>query len=202
MTKVEFTRALAVRLAGLPETEIDRITAFYAEMADDRIEEGMAEEDAVAALGDVDAAARQAMMDLPLPMLMKSKVKESRDKADSKVLWIILAVLGFPLWFPLLISFAAVIFSLYITVWALIFALIITVFSIGIGGVAGLIGGVVILAAKPVSGIFALGASLVMIGIALFLIKPVILICKSLVKLTVAALRSVKRLFIPEGGRK
>jgi hypothetical protein len=156
----------------------------------------------VAALGDVDAAARQAMMDLPLPMLMKSKVKESRDKADSKVLWIILAVLGFPLWFPLLISFAAVIFSLYITVWALIFALIITVFSIGIGGVAGLIGGVVILAAKPVSGIFALGASLVMIGIALFLIKPVILICKSLVKLTVAALRSVKRLFIPEGGRK
>lgn len=199
MTKVEFTRALAARLAGLPESEIDRITAFYAEMADDRMEEGMAEEEAVAALGDVETAAKQAMMDLPLPVLMKSKVKESRDKADSKALWILIAVLGFPLWFPLLITFASLIIALYVTVWALIVTIGAAVISVGIGGAAGLVGSAFMLGASPVSGLFMLGCSLVLIGITMFLIKPVILICKALAKLTVYALRSVKRMFIPEG---
>ena len=197
MTKVEFTQALARRLSNLPPQEIDRITAFYAEMVDDRVEDGMSEEEAVAALGDIDTVARQAMMDLPLPVLMRSKVNESRKKADSKMLWVILAIVGFPVWFPLLMTLGALIFSLYFTVWVLIASLAIAVLSIGIGGIAGLVGSVPVMASvSPAPGLFMLGCSLMLIGLTLFLIKPVLLICKALARFTVYAINQIKRLFI------
>ncbi len=201
MTKIEFTGALAKQLAGLPGQEIDRITAFYAEAVDDRMEEGMGEEEAVAALGDPGEAARQAMMELPLPTLMKMKVKESRDRTDNKTLWIVLAILGFPVWFPLLITLGGVIFAVYATVWAVIVSIGAVVLSLAIAGVAAFIGFIpYMLTVTPAAGLFMLGVALALIGLTLILIKPVILICKGLARLTVYALRAVKRLFIPDKG--
>jgi len=61
MTKLEFIGALSQRLQSLPRQELDKITSFYSEIVCDRMEDGMSEEAAVAALGSVEDAARQAM---------------------------------------------------------------------------------------------------------------------------------------------
>lgn len=52
MKKAEFLVSLRQKLISLPEDEAGKSAAFYSEMIDDRMEEGMTEEEAVAALGD------------------------------------------------------------------------------------------------------------------------------------------------------
>ena len=51
MNKTEFLDALRHALGKLPSYEVEQSIAFYAEMIDDRIEDGMSEQEAVAALG-------------------------------------------------------------------------------------------------------------------------------------------------------
>ena len=50
MNKTEFVNQLSAGLMGLSQEDIKRSVDFYAEMIDDRIEDGMPEEEAVAAL--------------------------------------------------------------------------------------------------------------------------------------------------------
>ena len=59
MNKTEFLDALRHALGKLPSYEVEQSIAFYAEMIDDRIEDGMSEQEAVAALGSVHAIAAQ-----------------------------------------------------------------------------------------------------------------------------------------------
>lgn len=54
MTKSEFILSLTEALSQLPGSERGRILEYYEEMIDDRIESGMNEEEAVAAMGSID----------------------------------------------------------------------------------------------------------------------------------------------------
>ena len=51
MRKQEFLVQLRKGLSGLPQDEIEERLTFYEEMLDDRIEEGLSEEQAVLAVG-------------------------------------------------------------------------------------------------------------------------------------------------------
>ena len=53
MTKLQFLLALHDKLAGLPQNEVEERLNFYSEMIEDRMEEGLSEEEAVLAAGDV-----------------------------------------------------------------------------------------------------------------------------------------------------
>ena len=53
MDKQEFLSKLRAKLFGLPQKELEERLSFYSEMIDDRIEEGLSEEDAVKELGTV-----------------------------------------------------------------------------------------------------------------------------------------------------
>ncbi|MBQ7343995.1 MAG: DUF1700 domain-containing protein [Clostridia bacterium] len=54
MNKYEFLAAIRQGLDGIDKNNIDRSLDYYREMIDDRIDEGLTEEEAVAALGSVD----------------------------------------------------------------------------------------------------------------------------------------------------
>ena len=60
MTKLDFLFALQSRLEGLPKDEVRERIGFYAEMIEDRMEEGMPEEAAVAAVGSVEETLRKS----------------------------------------------------------------------------------------------------------------------------------------------
>ncbi|MHB1483516.1 MAG: DUF1700 domain-containing protein [Saccharofermentanales bacterium] len=199
MNKTEFTNELSRRIGSLPQNEIEKAVAYYDEMINDRIEEGMPEEAAVAALGDLNSIAGQVMYDMSLPTLMKARVSESKKKASNKGLWIILVILGFPIWLPLLISFIAILFSIYITIWALIFSLYAVVLSLGIAGIAGLAGGFVYFFMESLpTGLVIIGASIFCCGLTLLLIKPMLLMTKGLMHFTYYIARKIKSLFITQ----
>ncbi len=120
MNKEQFLLDLASALAGLPEEDIEKSLEYYSEMIDDRIEEGLSDEEAVADLGSIEEIRAQIIKDTPLPKLIKEKVKPKRSLSG---LEITLIIIGSPIWFSLLVAAAAVVFSLYITLWSLIVVL-------------------------------------------------------------------------------
>ena len=68
MNKQEFISALENGLSGLPQNDVAERVAFYSEMLDDKIEEGMSEENAVATLGAVDDVISPIISEYPLSM--------------------------------------------------------------------------------------------------------------------------------------
>lgn len=79
MNKEQFLSELSRRLDGLNGNDLYRTLEYYAEMIDDRVEDGMSEEAAVAALGDLEAIAREIMQDAPA---RESAKREESDEAD------------------------------------------------------------------------------------------------------------------------
>ena len=176
MNKQEFLDSLQNGMAGLPLDEINERINFYAEMIDDRIEDGMTEEAAVEAVGDVKEIVAQILQEIPLAKLVKERVKTShRLKA-----WdIVLIVLGAPLWLPLLVAAGAIVLSIYISIWAVIISLWAAVGSVAGAGFGGILAGIFFL----VQGLVAQGWAMIGAGIGcLGLFILFLMGCKELTK--------------------
>ena len=116
MKKSEFLIKLKKSLQGLPKKEVQDHISFYSEMIDDRIEEGLTEEEAVGAIGDVRQISEQILNDL--------KDTEPPSRADNKKEklkgWeIALLIIGSPIWLSILITVFAVAWSLVLTLWVI-----------------------------------------------------------------------------------
>lgn len=191
MNKTEFLFCLEKRLDALPANEIAVTQGFYSEMIDDRMEDGMREEDAVAAIGDIDTIVQDTLLELPLPVLMKAKIQ---PKTGLKLWEIVLIVLGFPLWFPLVAAFFVVILSVYVSVWAVIISLYASVAAFVISGLVGIVS--LIFAQSFPAGLFMFGVSLASLGIGVLAFFGVTKLSLWLINLTRRFLRWVKTLFI------
>lgn len=165
MTKQEFLAALQDGLRGLPQSDIDERVSFYAEMIDDRVEDGLSEEEAVAAIGSAEAIAAQIIADTPIAKLVKHKIAPRRLSTFE----VVLIAFGFPIWFSLLIAAVAVAFSLYVTLWAVIVSLW-SMFVALVGSAFGcLVGGILFLCmGKTFSGLATIAAALVCVGLSIF----------------------------------
>ena len=172
MSKEAFLYTLREKISNLPQNDIEERVAFYREMIDDRIEEGISEEDAVAAVGDVDQIAGQIMSEYPLSKLIMRKTVSSEKKGSGfKVL---LIILGFPIWFPLLITAFALWLTMHIVFWALLLALYAVDFAAGICTIAMIPYAIHYMILGNSLGVwFAIGAGMFLAGfsILLFYIK-------------------------------
>jgi len=167
MNKQEFLARLGEGLSGLPRAEAEERLAFYNEMVDDRMEEGLGEEDAVAAIGPVEELTAQILAETPLALLVKERMKPKRRLRGWELT---LLVLGFPLWLPLLIAAFAVLLSLYIVIWAVIVSLWAVEVSFIAGAVGGAAAGVWLLCRGQGSqGLVFLAGALLLAGLAVFL---------------------------------
>ncbi|WP_296557960.1 DUF1700 domain-containing protein [uncultured Acetobacterium sp.] len=191
MNKTEFLLSLEKKLVALPQSEIEVTQGFYSEMIDDRIEDGMSEENAVAAIGDLDTIVQNTLLELPLPTLMKAKIQ---PKAGLKLWEIVLIVLGFPLWFPLVVAFFVVILAVYVSIWAVIISLYASVAAFAVSGVAGIIS--LLFAQSFPAGLLMFGLSLICIGISVLAFFGVTTLSIWLIGLTRRFIRFVKSLFI------
>ena len=175
MTKLEFLLALRDRLTGLPKEELEERLRFYSEMIEDRIEEGLSEEEAVASIGMVDEITEQLSAEIPT-------VKPAKKL---KTWEIVLIALGFPVWFSLLIAAFAVVVSLYTSAWAVIislWALFGALVSCAFGGVVAGIGFVLIGHSLP--GLATIAAGTACTGCAVFLFYGCKVATKGLLLLT------------------
>ena len=197
MTKEDFLILLKENLSDLPEAEADKAIAFYNESIDDRIEDGLSEEEAVSSLGKMEEVIEGIRSNLPLAVLIGKRVKESHNKADNKTLWMVLAVCGFPLWLPLAIAFAAVILAVYVSLWAVIISLYAVVFSFGLAAVGGFIAGIIRCFLSGFwQGVALVGVALCFAGLFMITVKPMFWLTKKITCLTSALIKKIKKLFI------
>lgn len=167
MTKREFLSALGKGLSGLPQNDIEERISFYSEMIDDRMEEGLAEEEAVAQVGSVDKIASDILAETPLSKLVRERAKSRRKR---KAWEIVLIVFGAPVWIPLLLAAAIVVFALFTCLWALNVALWAVFTYLIAAAIAGIGAGVwQITSVSKEQGIAMLGYGLFCAGAAIFL---------------------------------
>ena len=197
MTKMQFLMSLHNKLSGLPQNEIEERLNFYSEMIEDRIEEGVSEEEAVAQIGTVDEIAEQIIADIPLTKIAKEKIKPKRR---IKAWEIVLLILGSPLWLSVLIAIFAVIFSFYVCLWAVIISLWASFVAIIGGAFGGIASGVVLVLNKNgLTGILLIAAGLVCAGISIFFFFGCKAATKGIVFLTKKPILSLKKSFIKKG---
>lgn len=174
MNKKKFLSALEQALAVLPRKDRKKTLDFYRELIDDRLEEGLTEEAVIADIGTPQIIAAQVLSELP---------------PKKKISWgiILLLILGFPLWFPLLLTAAV----LLLTIIILLFAAELTFAACGI---AGVLGGLVLLTLwKPYAALAMIGPGLVCLGLAIPLWFLCILTAKGIWRLTQKTFRSIFR---------
>lgn len=194
MTKQEFLTELRKGLSGLPQDDIEERLSFYGEMLDDRMEEGLPEEEAVSAIGDVGEIVRQTVADTPLAKIAKERI---RPKRSLKAWEIVLLALGSPVWLSLGIAAVAVVLALYAALWAVIAALWV-VFGAFVVCAAASIPVCVMFAVRGsgASALAVLAAGMVCAGASIFLFFGCREASKSIVKLTKIMTLRIKRCFI------
>lgn len=167
MKKQEFIEKLRARLSGLPKQDVEEHIAFYGEMIDDRMEEGVSEEDAVRDIGSVDKIATQIIADIPLAKIAKEKIKPKRRLQAWEI---VLLALGSPIWLSLAVAAFSVVLSLYAVLWSLIVSVWAGFGALVGAAFGGAVGGIVLACVgMGYTGIALLAAGIVCAGLSIFL---------------------------------
>ncbi len=184
MNKEAFLAALAAKLSWLPQAELDERLTFYGELIDDRMEEGLSEEEAVAEIGTVDEVAARIAAETPV----YARVVRQAARRSWRPWEIVLLVLGSPIWLPLAIAAFAVLFTCYAVVWALLATLWAVEASLALCGLAGVLSGVVLsLQGNIPAKLNMFGAGLLCAGLAIFLFFGCRAATRGVLRLTKAA---------------
>lgn len=167
MTRAEYLERLRAALALMPAEEREAQLAYYEELFDDMLEDGMSEAEATSHLGAPEDVAETLLAEIPMSTLVKNRV-QARGKPSA--LTVVLLVLGAPLWLPLLIAAFAILFSLLITLWALGLGLGIVLPAVGISlialGLGTLLGQTALPLLMAVGGVLC-GAGVLILGVML-----------------------------------
>ena len=108
-------------------------------------------------------------------------------------------MIGFPVWFPLLLAAAGIVFAMYVVVWSLVFAFFASTFAVGTDSLAVLITAFV-RAGEGAGLIFALlGVGLLGIGCFILMGLATWMAASGVVRLTAALIRSLKMKLIHGG---
>ena len=205
MTKLKFLLELEKKLSALPQEDIEERLTFYSEIIEDRVEEGISEEDAVAQIGNIEEIAAQILAEHTAepPPCSGEKVTveefpvagEQKPKRTHKTWEIVLLALGSPIWISLLIAVLAVAFSLVVSLWAVVVSLWAVFVSLVACAAALPIAAVYFICiGYTLSGLAVIGTSLVCAGLAIFFFYGCKLITKGMALLTkLAAISLMKR---------
>ena len=197
MNKQEFLQRLCDALGDLPQEEREERLTFYSEMIDDRVEEGLSQEEAVAQIGSIEDILPPSTNPSAPPETVKITVKPNRTL---KAWEILLLVLGSPIWISLLIAALAVLISVYAAWWSVIVSLWACFGAFCGVAFGGIVAGIaMIVGAEAVVGFALLAAGLVCAGLSVF----VFLACKAATKVTINLTQKVilsvkKRIFEKE----
>lgn len=182
MRREEFLDTLKKRLSRLPEDELKNVLDYYNEIFLDAGEEN--EDQTAKNLGSIDDIVRQIYADNDISpdgdaefIPEKAAINrggQSQPGADAATATqggmsfggkLLLVIILFPIWFPLMAAVFAVLFSV-----AVIF--IAVGLSLGIAGIALFAAGVVALFSAPPIGMITMGVGLILLALAIFAGKP------------------------------
>lgn len=203
MKKSEFLSELKKYLYGLPEEEIKESLDYYAEIIDDRIEDGADEETAVDGVGKpwiIAGSVRSEKLktekgekinDVP------TRTPERKQKRRMSAWVIVLLAVGSPIWLSLLIAAFAVVISVYAVMWSVVGSIWSTVAVFGAGALLGIFYLPYYAVIGEVwAGIALAGAGVLSGGLGVFSFIGCLYATKGMAKLSKLLARLIKRCFV------
>lgn len=194
MSKQEFLDELRKGLSSLPQNDLEERLTFYSEMIDDRMEEGLTEEEAISEIGTVNEVLSQIIEEIPLSKLVKEKV---RPKRTLRVWEIVLLVVGSPIWISLLIAAFAIIFAGYVVLWSVsvsLWAVEVSLMACSLGSIALAV--IFVFQGNGFVGIAMVGAAMFCAGLSIFLFFGCKAVTKGILFLTKKIIFGVKSLIL------
>lgn len=158
LTREAFLKALDSRIVQLPQPERQRVREYYDEIILDGMENGKAEGEIIAGLGELEDIAAKTIAEY-----MAATPAKKKGKAGKIALWICAAPFLIALGVPL----AATAFVLYLCGWILIACFFVVALSLGVAGACALVGTAFILLRGPAAGLMQAGAGLLCCGLCL-----------------------------------
>ena len=133
MNKKQFCTLLENELRiYLSSEEVYKTLNFFKEMIDDRVDEGLSEEQAVSQLGNIDDIVGQILDEHNIKKRQKKLVWRFIPQKIPSAANIIIAILLFPIW----ITIFSLVASFFIAFVSLIFSLVVSVIAFFVGGIA------------------------------------------------------------------
>ncbi len=195
MNKTEFANQLSAALTGLSEEDIKKSVDFYTEMIDDRIEDGMPEEEAVAAVGSIDDIRSNILQEIPITRIVKEKITPKRAFSPMEI---VLLIIGAPLWLPLLLTFIIVGLVIYLCFWIIILSLYVVDLSVFVSGIFGFIAPFTGVSTAS-GGVFLVGCGIALLGLSVLLFFGFNQVTKGMLFLSKKIVLGIKKLFV--GGK-
>ena len=132
MNKTQFCALLENKLKPyLSPKEMYKTLNFFEEMIDDRIDEGLSEEEAVSQLGDIDIIVDQILDEHNIEKKQTKLVWRFVPRKIPTELGFIITILLLPVW----ITIFALGASLFLVILSIIFSIVLTIIAIFIGGI-------------------------------------------------------------------
>ena len=198
MKKQEFLNELRKQLAGLPKDDLDNRINFYEEMINDRMDEGLSEEEAVADIGTVDDIVKQIASETPMLRLVAEKAKPKRTLRAWEI---VLIVLGFPLWLPLLIVGLVLLFVGCLLFWILVIVTYVVEVALVGSSVLGFVTFMAYLLDGGVVNFIPLGYAIIALGLAFVFVFACIGATKLTIFLHKKMFIGIKSAFIRKGAK-
>ncbi len=194
MNKEEFLFQLKKKLTGLSEKDINKSLDYYSEMIDDSMEDGLNEQEAIEKLGSVEDISSQILKDIPLPKLIKAKVKPSNSLKTGEI---ILLIIGSPLWILMLFLALLLFFILYILIWTFVLVVYAVFITFACGAIAALLNGfLLIFSSDSLQALFSFGLGLFCLGITILMFLFSYFITFKMIQLSKKILLKIKLSFL------
>ena len=184
MKRSEFLEELKARLWAMPEGDVQNSLDYYSEMIDDRMEDGLTEEEAVAAVGDLEEIVKQILSETPRPPQVVEPIKKQKPEQKNTKTWLILlAVLGSPVWIPVAAGLLATVLSVYVSLWTVVISLYATFAALAASSLGCILASFFVVGGMA-SATVVWGVALLCAGLAILILLLSNLAAKGLVKLT------------------
>ena len=198
MNKEQYISQLKGRMEAAGITNVDERVEFYDEMLSDKIDSGMEEEIAVSSMEDIEDIIENARLEKPVTALVAERVIKSHEEAKKNgngVLWIILAIVGFPIWLPIACVLFSILLTIYIVLWAMVFTIFMILLGFAIAAIASFAAFIAMFfGITPITfGLCGLGAALFFGGITVLLFKPCVALAKSIATMIPAIFKKIKK---------
>lgn len=185
MNKQEFLDALRSQLDWLSDSEKQKTEQFYSEMIDDRMEDGMSEQEAVESLGSIDDIIEEIKKNMSdQPAAPAQTQADTAEKSSGKAPWVVLAICGFPVWLPLAIAAFSILFAIYISILAVTASLFVATVCLAVAAFAAVLCGIIACFTVGFApGLALIGSGIAIAGLFIMLVKPMWWVCRETVML-------------------
>ena len=116
MNRIQFIEKLANKLSDLPENELKETIDYYYEIIDDKVSEGMSEEEAINSLGSIEEIVNSIIPN----QFTDTTINHNKKQSNWKTIFVSSTAI---IWVPVLISLIAAIFAIYVSLWAVVISL-------------------------------------------------------------------------------